>query len=1761
MGHLSALLRKNWILWKRNCFCSTCELILPLLLILALGGIRSAVEKEDVAEANFYDPNNLKDWRGSPFLVKLQPYIDEQQIEQNLIQYQLRDPELDLSDNLKKLNTTTRLRLLPPMKNCIDNYRQDQKRMWRNGDIAMGPSADHPIVKELSEIFTKYYHYNVVIFKNNEELDDYTSSSKYGDPDYPRVCFGVMFNETQSNVYDYQLRFNSSGMINNEIPPTNFVDIDPIKYEDLDKANTYLESGLLTVQNFIDNIIIRREVAADAKITPTYSFIHRREGVIDDFATFLRGGFGIYLILPLMIIYLRMTYGIIYEKEKKLREGMKMMGLNNTSFYLSWIIQYFIIYTLISIVATILLKGMVFRNTDGFVLFINYWLFCMVLIFQSMFISVFFTRALFGLIVAIVWYLLMYMVISLIGSGQNLVPEATYWGASVSSHAGMSFAFDVMILFEAQGRGVSMSTIGTKVENYAVNMALSMHILNIFFYLFMSIYLDLVFPNEWGKKLHPLFCIPYFNKPHKSEQLLNRKASQIHQERYEEVEQALKDQETRKEVLQIQNLTKIYPSGKQAVSNVNLTMYIGQIYALLGHNGAGKTTTISMLTGLLDITEGSATVFGLDVETQIEEIRQFMGVCPQHDILFDNLTVKEHLEMFATFKGMKPEEIPAAVRRMIEDVDLLEKTDYLSKNLSGGQKRRLSVAMAFIGNSKLIYLDEPTSGMDTSARRYIWEMLKNYKEDRIIVLTTHFMDEADFLGDRIGIMGEGKLQCSGSSVFLKNQFGNGYNLTIVKESTLADSEPIIEAIQKVCPESILISKVSAEILLQLPLQAIQKFPSLFAELDKNLKSLHIQSYGISITTLEEVFLKVAQIGAGHHQVNEYMEKEGQNQAAMQIDDFDINQIRIISSVQLFFNHTLSLIIKRSRYFKRDIRSLCCEILLPCLVVLLGLILMTIEFITEPEIVLLTPPSECYSTDINYLWGGINDQSLFKHIQMNVYDEKQQVFGDASLTNLGKIDQNYFDTSDLRTDIGWYYLTSNTNNDFQYYMFVNSIFREGPVVMVNQMNQAILKKLKGDNYEIKVTNSPMRRTFEELQGQNTVTGFLAALVFSMGMAFIPASIISYIVKEREINLKHQQLVSGVSVKAYWFSNWLMDVGKHIIPSVVCCLLILAFDITAMIEEENYGFSWLIFFLYGWSMIPFCYLFSFLFRQQGNAMLLSFFLHLVVGSIISLVVYILRLIKSTRDIAKILQWIFRFIPSFSFAYGIVNSCSKATYKVLEGWTETKSTYDIEVAGADLIFLAFTGVLYIILVFIIEYFEDNGQLQKLGSSEQSIPYIPKPIDDDVAKENQLCETYQPNEKAILVKKLRKVFMLGAGKHKVAVDQVSFAIDQGEVFGLLGVNGAGKTTTFKILSGELKPTFGEAYIAGKSVIDDLEAARVNIGYCPQFDALLDNLTVREHIELFSDIKGIPYFKKEDLVEKKLSEMDLKRFENIQAGQLSGGNKRKLSVAIAMIGNPPIVFLDEPSTGMDPEARRFMWNVISRIATQRKQSTIILTTHSMEEAEALSTKIAIQVNGNLRCLGSVQHIKNKFGKGYEIEVKLEKPITNEINGLIAQMQLHVGSRLDQQKTVEVLRQIGQAPLEQEINMRGSGSHIYNDLRKPNGLAIETLAEFIIVEGMGRVLMDFIMKSYGQFEIIEHFQTFYRFRLIGQVTVGGLFDGFEKNKKVLRISQYSIKQASIEQIFNNFALQDHLENQQQQNPQAIHIQIPPNQQEMQILQK
>ena len=241
--------------------------------------------------------------------------------------------------------------------------------------------------------------------------------------------------------------------------------------------------------------------------------------------------------------------------------------------------------------------------------------------------------------------------------------------------------------------------------------------------------------------------------------------------------------------------------------------------------------------------------------------------------------------------------------------------------------------------------------------------------------------------------------------------------------------------------------------------------------------------------------------------------------------------------------------------------------------------------------------------------------------------------------------------------------------------------------------------------------------------------------------------------------------------------------------------------------------------------------------------------------------------------------------------------------------------------------------------------------------------------------------------MKKARK-----AHGEKVILDDVTLMFLPGAKIGVVGPNGAGKSTTFKSLTADTNPTEGEISVACHNITTDFEEARKLIGYCPQKDAIFLLMTVEEHLWFYARIKGIPTEMHHDIVEKAILELNLSDHRTKPAGTLSGGNKRKLSVAMATLGNPPIILLDEPSAGMDPEARRFMWTVVERISQRDKKSAVILTTHSMEEAEALSTKMGIMVRGGIfKCFGSSQHIKNKFGTGYEVEIKIRKPTYAEI--------------------------------------------------------------------------------------------------------------------------------------------------------------------------
>lgn len=295
-----------------------------------------------------------------------------------------------------------------------------------------------------------------------------------------------------------------------------------------------------------------------------------------------------------------------------------------------------------------------------------------------------------------------------------------------------------------------------------------------------------------------------------------------------------------------------------------------------------------------------------------------------------------------------------------------------------------------------------------------------------------------------------------------------------------------------------------------------------------------------------------------------------------------------------------------------------------------------------------------------------------------------------------------------------------------------------------------------------------------------------------------------------------------------------------------------------------------------------------------------------------------------------------------------------------------------GRNLIMMVLGGFLFLGICLMKDYMLFEWVFYKFRSLTQKLPPLHEGADFDVSEEAARIENMTAAEiKAgnLVLKGLTKFY----GNH-LAVNQLHLAVGASECFGLLGINGAGKTSTFKMMTGDELISAGDAFIQGFSMKNQMQKVHQLIGYCPQFDALLDDLSGRETLKIFALLRGIPKSEMADITNKLAIDLGFQKHLDKNIKAFSGGNKRKLSTALALIGDPSLVFLDEPTTGesnvfagnlpiitiylfvlgMDPGAKRQLWNIINK--TRNSGRSIVLTSHSMEECEALCTKLAIMV-------------------------------------------------------------------------------------------------------------------------------------------------------------------------------------------------------------
>lgn len=594
------------------------------------------------------------------------------------------------------------------------------------------------------------------------------------------------------------------------------------------------------------------------------------------------------IVLILLFPLPMFMYTLVLEKTSRIREMMKLNGMSMKYYWITYYIFHFFIYIFFTC-AFVWAFSMILQfkwsfHTNAFVMLV-FFLACAVnIIGFAMILAALINNLLLSIVVGYLIALFLPGIVSFVN--QYVVERSGYQFIWL-------LAFPPLPVDYALSRGIIQPCSNYRCPGWHTFTSWNPYTLGVVFmfgngivYSLLALYLDAVVPREWGVNKHPLFFLSPLKK------LFKRKAKE-HQRLIDEdteengdstvldlelPDKDLTDEEYKvarilrsaenndfREQLPpivISNLNKYYGSF-QAVKNLSLSIEAGTCFGLLGPNGAGKTTTCNILCGMAKPSSGTALINGYDITTDMDLVHRSLGLAPQYEIIYGDLTVEEHLLFYSRLKGVPRSDEKHHIEVIMQSVSLDGQVDRRKKasELSGGMRRRLSLGMSLCGDPAVVLMDEPTTGLDPTSRRQVWTIIQKQKEQgRCIILTTHSLDEADVLCDRIGIV-QTTLKAIGTSHHLKQKFGQSFRLTLNYNPDVPDA---VAQVEKFIKENICRSaKSSSQYIGNLNFDLLKEdvkldISSIFAAIEdfKSQSGNLVQEYNFSQTTLEDVFMSI-----------------------------------------------------------------------------------------------------------------------------------------------------------------------------------------------------------------------------------------------------------------------------------------------------------------------------------------------------------------------------------------------------------------------------------------------------------------------------------------------------------------------------------------------------------------------------------------------------------------------------------------------------------------------------------------------------------------------------------------------------------------------------------------------------------------------------------------------------------------------------------------------------------------------------------------
>ncbi|XP_054742275.1 ATP-binding cassette sub-family A member 2 [Anastrepha obliqua] len=1031
----------------------------------------------------------------------------------------------------------------------------------------------------------------------------------------------------------------------------------------------------------------------------------------------------------------------------------------------------------------------------------------------------------------------------------------------------------------------------------------------------------------------------------------------------------------------IQNLKKVFKKPRRVISDdLNMVIKNKQITVLLGHNGVGKTTTLNMIMGSEQQDSGKITVCG---EGEVGSYRHLIGYCPQHSVFMPYMTCAEHLNFFAQVRGMSEQEACKITDELLIRLNLQDKENEFGNCLSGGMKRRLSLGIAIAGNTKVVILDEPSSGLDIESRRELWDILLKLRKIKAVLITTHHMEEAEVLGDTIAILANGRVHCSGSPLELKRKIGRGYVLKLCI-SNHQNEQAILQIIQHDIPTAKILTIVPPAMHISLPYENKSEYSQVLHQLETRQEELGIDSISLSDASLEDVFLNCL------YEID-VVDGMGMEEETPLYIPFETREPSVNWKEQF-----RAIFYKKFIFIKNQWAYTLLMVLLPMLSLVIALALMhSMSLVTNEDkltlnlthiqrgIILIDGSNaeivDMLKTEIKK-YDGIQVEHLADKRGDNVTD---------LLINLQTENLAYF----LENYIGVIDLDSEDNGNLKFNIYFSGNIYHSSVILMNLVDDTIARWKMGQNAGIETTYAPIRRYITDVSPTRLE---YFAVIIPIGLFF---SIFFYVALPFHEHASGFKQLQAIPRSVFWLSTFAFDATLHFFVCLFLCLLQ-----ALLMPNELYSLSEQLIiiasiFFYGCSYLPILYSLANAFRSISTISTYMLFM-LIVSAIVPLI---------TSGNVRAMEYhegkifILMLLPDFNFNHQmrILNERFLLTRR-----NELTATSGLPtVLNVETFFFEAIVVSIIVMTLFVGVLEDKYKCEQIKglfkcyqcrqitvNNSENLD-----VDEELATNEKIMVAEILSEKTeyrypLLVNNLYKFY-----ERKVAVCGINFVVKKQECFGLLGVNGAGKTSTFQMIAANRTITGGTIKINGIDIIESESKYRYCFGYCPQTDCLNEFMTAYQTLFYMAKLRGISDSSKaNDEVLYWLQQLDLRKYKNVEVRQYSGGTKRKLNAALAMIGSPSLVLLDEPTTGVDPESRRFLWKCIKDY--QHRGKTVVLTSHSMDECEQLCNRLAIMTGGKFKCSGFVPDLKKRFGSGFTIKIKLKSEEEHVVNDVTEEL-------------------------------------------------------------------------------------------------------------------------------------------------------------------